>query len=248
MTTNIVNRRIIMTPVLQTGGSSWTPASLGAALVGWYKADVGVFNDAGITPATNGQQVAQWNDQSGNGNHLSGTTKPVYNTTGFNGGPTIVFTTASAQWLEKTVMPIGNISTSSAFIAGIVTSSTGTPAQIICYNNFFSWLRVGLTTTAITGRDNSGVVTGVTIVNGANMRLGAVWDGVNYTAYLNNVAGTPVASTITITTNQALTIGAGAGGSAPFDGSISELVLTNSGLSGTDLNNLDSYFRTKWGL
>lgn len=39
----------------------------------WLKADAEVFTDAGITPAANGQAVQQWNDQSGNGNHVTQT-------------------------------------------------------------------------------------------------------------------------------------------------------------------------------
>lgn len=47
----------------------------------WYSADVGVYSDAGTTPATDGGTVRQWNDRSGNGHHLSqGTSgdRPVY--------------------------------------------------------------------------------------------------------------------------------------------------------------------------
>jgi hypothetical protein len=36
-----------------------------ANLQRWYKADVGVYTDAGITPAQDGQLVQQWNDMSG---------------------------------------------------------------------------------------------------------------------------------------------------------------------------------------
>jgi hypothetical protein len=51
----------------------------------WYKADAGVFKDAGVTPCSNGDLVKQWNDQSGNHNHASnggsdGSVLPVYRT------------------------------------------------------------------------------------------------------------------------------------------------------------------------
>lgn len=45
----------------------WTPALLGSTLKAWYKADAGVYNDAGVTRAANGDLVQQWNDQSGGG-------------------------------------------------------------------------------------------------------------------------------------------------------------------------------------
>lgn len=50
--------------------------------VGWYRAGVGVFSDAGTTPANSGDAAYQWNDQSGSGNHLTQATagnRPVFN-------------------------------------------------------------------------------------------------------------------------------------------------------------------------
>ncbi len=50
--------------------------------VGWYVANQGVYSDAGSTPAVAGSPVYQWNDQSGNGNHLVqavAANRPVYN-------------------------------------------------------------------------------------------------------------------------------------------------------------------------
>jgi lysophospholipase L1-like esterase len=51
--------------------------------VGCYVANQGVYSDAGSTAAVNGAGVAQWNDVSGAGNHLTQATagnRPVYNT------------------------------------------------------------------------------------------------------------------------------------------------------------------------
>ncbi len=64
--------------------SSFTPASL-TNLRAWYKSDVGT------TIATG---VAQWNDQSGNGNHLTqptGGLQPTLTAGQINGLPAIVF-------------------------------------------------------------------------------------------------------------------------------------------------------------
>ncbi len=50
--------------------------------VGWYVANQGVYADAGQTPAANGAAVAQWDDVSGAGNHLTqsvAAARPVYN-------------------------------------------------------------------------------------------------------------------------------------------------------------------------
>lgn len=66
----------------------------------WLKADAGVFSDAGVTPATNGATVQQWNDQSGNGNNATQATaanRPTYQTglPGFNSLPAITFNGAT---------------------------------------------------------------------------------------------------------------------------------------------------------
>ena len=76
----------------------WTPASLGADLALWLDAD-----DAD-TITLNGSNVAQWDDKSGNGNHVSnGTaaTQPAYLTTGWNGKPTVSFTKTGLAFLFK---------------------------------------------------------------------------------------------------------------------------------------------------
>ncbi len=71
---------------------------LPAGMVFWFKADAGVYSDAGTTPATNGQTVEQWNDQSGRGNNaaqaISGA-RPVFAAGVLCGLPGILFNGAS---------------------------------------------------------------------------------------------------------------------------------------------------------
>ena len=58
--------------------------------VGWYVAGQGVYSDAGTTPAGHGDSVAQWNDASGAGNHLTqpaAANRPFYNTYTAAAGP-----------------------------------------------------------------------------------------------------------------------------------------------------------------
>ena len=59
---------------LGSGGGSapFNPSNYGT-VAAWYKADVGAYNVANTTLATDGQQVVQWQDQSGNTHHLQGT-------------------------------------------------------------------------------------------------------------------------------------------------------------------------------
>ncbi|MGC4101275.1 LamG-like jellyroll fold domain-containing protein [Ferruginibacter sp.] len=60
----------------------------------WLKADAGVYTDAGVTSAGNGQTVQQWNDQSSNGNHVTQTTaanKPTFKLPDATGQPALYF-------------------------------------------------------------------------------------------------------------------------------------------------------------
>jgi hypothetical protein len=72
------------------------PAGLGGgSLKAWYRAD------QGITIATG---VSQWNDLSGQANHVvqgTGSAQPAFVASGQNGQPLVRFTAANSQFLEK---------------------------------------------------------------------------------------------------------------------------------------------------
>ena len=76
----------------------WTPAELGSSLALWLDAD-----DAN-TITLNGSTVSQWDDKSGNANHVSNataSTQPDYLATGWNGQPTVSFTKSGLEFLFK---------------------------------------------------------------------------------------------------------------------------------------------------
>jgi hypothetical protein len=69
----------------------------------WYRADAGVYHDAGTTLAIDGQTVQQWNDQSGNGNNLSQASagsRPQFLVAGYNSKPTVQFSGTDAEHLR----------------------------------------------------------------------------------------------------------------------------------------------------
>ena len=70
-------------PVASGGGGGDNPP-ITTALELYMNPDVEAYSDAGTTLAVDGDNVRQWNDQSGNGNTLNQTTassQPLYNTT-----------------------------------------------------------------------------------------------------------------------------------------------------------------------
>jgi hypothetical protein len=246
----------------------WSPLLL-TGLVGWYRAaDAGgtnrtVFTDAGVTLATNGQAVQQWNDESGLGNDLTQATlanQPAWQSAGFNGLPTVLNISGNNHCLTNTTFPMGTGTTGSCFFAGFVDATSGPVGRVICYGgppsgndqnagsgNFFliqpsgtlqafAWFNTFMSPTPYTGN--------------TNYRMGCVFDGTNGTLYQNNVASTPTAGGPVWATPGTLsvweTVPPNQG--EPTGGAMSEIIVTTSALSSTDRNNLDTYLKAHWGL
>lgn len=134
----------------------------------WLKADAQVYNDGGVTLATSGQSVQQWNDQSGNGNNASqafASNQPTYQTAVINGNPVVRFD-GSTQYLT------GTLSSLSAPFTLIVVTSFDNSSQGSNDNDFVFNLGSG-----------SGSNTNASISRGAGgtaiADLYYSWDGAN---------------------------------------------------------------------
>lgn len=85
MSGRIRNIRIIADLQIIEEPAGWTPAQL-TSLKAWYKSDTGVTETSG--------KVSQWDDQSGNANHLTQANadqRPVKTASALNGYPSIDF-------------------------------------------------------------------------------------------------------------------------------------------------------------
>ena len=71
----------------------------------WLKADAGAYTNAGITLASDGQPVQQWNDQSGNAYHCAQadiSKQPIWQANAFYGKPALWFDGVNGNyWLEN---------------------------------------------------------------------------------------------------------------------------------------------------
>lgn len=244
-------------------GGAWTPANLGAsALLGWWKADAGVFSDLGVTAATNGQGVEQWNDQSGNGNHLIQATsanRPTFNTNQLNSLPAIGFDPTSAiQTLLTATLSLGG-TTASVF----VVAKGSTPAanarlfvflangQASDFNNTGSALLLFYAAaTTIQALRNSVNESQGTIVDGSFQEMGSIYDGAHNTVYIGGTAQTAVADINTFGATGAFQVGAGSasGLAGGMKGSIAEIIVTNTIISAADITHIKTYFTNKWGV
>ena len=237
------------------------PSIFGADLVAWYKADTAVYNDAGITLATNGQTVQQWNDQSGNGYNLSQATsanRPTLNTAGYNSKPAIIFSSSAATQLATgaSAVSLGG-TTASGFAVGQQTTGIGGNARLLDFiatgdSSDTGTAKSGIfiirasTPSVYTYRGSIGFGSGVSVSVATNYRMGGVFDGTNQVTYINNVAGTASAGGGTWGTTGQIRVGNDPTGGA-WNGPCAEIVVVKVAPTVTQLAQLDAYFTNKWG-
>jgi hypothetical protein len=118
----------ILVLLLHTAWAQTGPGGVGNSTnnVLWLSADHAVYVDGGITPATNNNNVGQWNDRSGNGRHAAHAVtgeRPNFQTGVLNGLPVIRFTAASNDRLLST-----GVSTGDAASIWAVASYTSLPS------------------------------------------------------------------------------------------------------------------------
>ena len=231
----------------------WTPSSL-TGLLAWYK------GDAGLT--LSGSTVVSWADQSVNANDLlqppSAIVFPSVVST-LNGLSVVSFArdigsfgletsaglriTLGGTTLSIFMVALYNSGTSndslSAFLATGDSNTFSTNTSVIptyCPSD----ISVGAQ------RDAIELSSGAT-APGTWTQLGSIFDGTNNTVYINNSAQTPAASSASFGSTGNLFVGSG-GPFVPFGGQIAEVIVTNTAVSSTDRNNINTYFTTKWGV
>lgn len=242
------------------------PAAIfGANLVAWYSADLGVFSDAGTTPATNGQTVQQWNDQSGNGYHLTQATaglRPSLNTSGYNSKRAIVLSAAGTTSMatSATITQFNGIGTSAFWAVAQMTTSTVASGRLLTtftgasgvadYNYSANpgaiFLR-NTSTNAIQSYQHNIASASFAVSLSTNLRLLQTQDGSTITNYFNNVsANTATQQNATFATNQEIGIGAditgpGTPGPAYWDGPLREIVVVSVTPTLAQRNQMDAW-------
>jgi len=241
----------------------WTPAVWGNAVL-WYRPE-GLLNSANQLPA-DGDAINVWHDSSPNAMHLhptfvGGGSSPIYRSAGLNGKPTVDFSSSSGMsaflGLSGTpgalsIFAVAIMNSASESDAGLASFSGTT--QINDYDNVVSLAfgRESTNQTVRVYRNLAELGSKSAPAYGTPMRLGmAVGNGIGV-SYVNNVVGSAqITSTAPFAQNAYLTVGAGYQGNQPWrfwHGPISEIVIIGGLLSGADQNNLDQYFRLKYGL
>ncbi len=99
------------------------PGGIAPNLVGWYK-PTNMYSDNGTTPAVNNGGIQQWNDVSGNGNHINQTVaanKPTFHVADASNNFNNYGTSDGLDFLERNTL-LANNSSGSVFFTGKTTS------------------------------------------------------------------------------------------------------------------------------
>lgn len=224
-----------------SGTAAWAPTDISGMLF-WLKADA-------ITGLSDGDDVSQWDDSSGNGNHLKQGTaanKPHYKTGILNGEPVV-----------RGTKDLSKLTTDSNVAHGIGTGD-------------FTWVVVGMITNNNDGyrcfMSNGAYSPGIFVHD--NLR-DFYWGGgnlfnkvpVNDTYYIHvlrrtsgtitlNINGVEDATTPAVATSMAdAKLSAfWSGSSHIMDGDIAEIIGYDSSISDDDMSSLESHLGTKYDI
>jgi hypothetical protein len=245
--------RKLMAPTAAGGG--WSPSDLGSNLLAWYDAQ-----DSGSITQSGGS-VSQWNDLSGNGEHVvqgNAPEQPTYSATGFNTSyPRITFDGSDKLICAAFAGTSGAVL--SIYAVGTLNSAASSYGRMVAYytdagnNNDFSGtdraacILRDATNATVGAYRNNGLLSTKSISYDTPARFMSVFDGTNHTMYINNSAGTPVSSSTNFTTTSAA-LGIGQGQAGFWKGDICEIIIHKAADGSALRSDVDNYFKTRWGL
>lgn len=221
------------------------PLSIGGCRV-WYKADAGVYQDAGSTLCTaTGQNVEQWNDQSGNGanaSQSSGGSIPTYVLSGIAKElPIIDFGTNGFDYQMSTTLSVGTPFTIACVYLPGTPTLTGFHRAVTGTTNYLIGVRSGYNACYAGGFVTTGSV-GPPSSTTAFVRAVHTNSGSASHFLVNNVDITTGGTNVG--TPGTLVLGCGTF-IEPLGGYLAEVVIYSSVLSSTNLGLLDTYLQ-RW--
>jgi hypothetical protein len=248
-------------PLAFGGSSEFSPLSLSPVL--WLKADAGTYQSSGGSAATaDSDPVGEWQDQSGNGNHVTqgtGTAKPLLKLNVQNSLPGVLFD--GSDDILAVATPVLTATASISIFAVVKLADTSEQGAIIHIGNGSNGYSfgVGNSTMDTSGTDVIGLFDGVRWIDadfnaGAGLGTGAHLIGMTLssggvpTCHANGATRGPFAGTAATTPTTRTQIG-GSSGSATrdFTAYLLELVVVNAELSSTQRDDLLAYAQSKWG-
>ena len=239
--------------------AAFSPANVSGLKV-WLDAGVGLFDatTGGNAVTTDGTSVARWEDQSGNGNHVTQATsgqRPELKTNIQNGRDVIRFVAANSDFLRASSTVITGTTARTVFIVvkstttdgnGIVGfgggSGTGTSFDIT------PEIRVRMV-----GRQDFNLAMGTTAFRILTVGAPASALFPDIYGYLDGVAMTGTPTSPTAAVNTATTVGftvgrAAQSGLGHVSGDFCEVLAYDENLSTANRESVERYLADKWGI
>lgn len=237
----------------------------------FVKADTGVYTDSGTTAATSGQDVQQWNDQSGDGNNASApssTRRPTLNSNQINNRPALSFgpdvdTAGNSDALDATLSSLASISDATYFVVGSF-DYTNQPSSN--YDYLFSVYNsgnpsasgVGSIARQAPGTDtnkyytyyNNGAALGPVLTSGFKLYTQQFSNvAPRHYLWLNRASQTvDSVSPESTVSNPKITLGKWQNGTWALNGRIAEVLAYNSALSTSNRQAVENYLNNKYNL
>lgn len=224
-----------------TYSAAWTPASLGADLVAWYKADAGV---------TGSSPVTAWADQSGNGHNLVAGGTPVLNATDadFNSQASITLDGVTEYFQSAAFGALEAV----PFTVVLVFKQTG---GTYIFDGLSAGQRAGTFNNAGTlqalHQASSTYLDSAVAPSGAKQFLLAEWDAdtINSTIAVDQLTAQDTYSTGAGSAGlDGVTIGDYYATGAPMAGKVAEVIVVGKKLSGGEKTSLAGYINTRYAM
>jgi hypothetical protein len=235
--------------------STWTTTPASSSLKIHFQAD-------SLSNLPNGNPVANWNDNSGNANHVGGGISPTYSAAGLNSKPTVSFVSASNQYLTKvgsTGLSGSNYSIFSVFNPTLVaTTSMGILSIASGCNSYdkeqmLVWIgpdhiaEAGICNNLSVPGSSDPIVSGKSYIDSFTYQISSTAN-----LYLNGKTVASVATNATGFSSTDYNIAVGQrmaqGAATAFNGSISEVIYFDGALSNANRITMECYLSSKYNI
>ena len=222
----------------------WTPLDLGASLALWLRADKGI--------TLNGSTVSAWADQSGNGRHATqgaGSKQPAYvaSTSGLNGQPSMLFSTAAATYLTTAV---GAVIAQPNTLVIVSRSGTVTPSLLAVDGPFGGTRRqiIGVNASKQLQAFAGALLNSTTLWGDNTSRIAlAEFNGASSAIYLDSATTTVASGNAGAVSFEGVLVGGSNTGTQNWSGHIAEVIAV-AGASASIRANIVRYLGTRYGI
>lgn len=234
--------------------TAWSPSNLTPTL--WLDASVsGSLYDAtsGGSLVGSGGTVRRWEDQSGNGNHVTGSSGPTRSVSSVNSKDSLAF---SSQLLTRSGLNLSSATAASLFaVIKFATSGNqiavafGTDASYGCLT-LEANLRSAGQHSATFGNNSlasENQATGGTVSN-VTKSFGAVYGSSVGTLYIGGSSAATVSRSQALNSSSGFSVGAYFSSGYALSGNICEIVYVPRAMTAGEISSLQSYFAAKWGV